>query len=139
MTYPAPQAPATLPKELSAARVIMWVQFGFGVLGSALFLLGLAALLSVGFVAGAAVVLVLGFVAIAMTVLIGVCAATLKQGRKWTLYATIVAEVLMILNYLNALFSVQVGNTLGSVIGLVLAAAVLGSLLRPTGRAFFRN
>ncbi|HWD04004.1 MAG TPA: hypothetical protein VG674_16300 [Amycolatopsis sp.] len=121
------------PRGLKQARIVMWVQVVFSVLGSIFLLVLAGAASSADDASGVGGLLVVaGVVNVVLAVALGVCAAQLASGRPWAWVTAIVVEAVIMINALVSL--ITAGAT--GVLPMVLAAAALGGLLSKEMRAW---
>ncbi|MET7990000.1 MULTISPECIES: hypothetical protein [unclassified Amycolatopsis] len=119
MTNPGEYGP---PKGLGQARIFMWIQVAFSVLGS--ILIGAVAGASAGGFAG--VLLVIVVVNILMAIALAACAIVLPQGKQWAFVTAIVVEAVIIINGIVTLIS----SGFSGVLPLVFAGLALRGLLQ---------
>ncbi|SEU33621.1 hypothetical protein [Nonomuraea wenchangensis] len=119
-----------IPQPVSLARICMWVQAGLGAVGL-LLLLTLVGGMEAN-AAGAA--LLLFAVPLGAILLIGFAAYRMTSRRRWVRVAGLVVESLLVL---NGLWSLLGEVSLGTLLNMALAAAVVWLLFTRQSAAWF--
>ncbi|MFF4598852.1 hypothetical protein [Amycolatopsis sp. NPDC001319] len=128
MTNPGVYGP---PKGLGQARIFMWIQVAFNVLGSLLLLVAAAAA-SVGDTGVAGLLVVIIVINILMAVVLAVCAITLQSGKQWPWVTAIVVEAIVVINGIVTIISSGVTG----ILPIVFAGLALRGLLHKDVRAW---
>ncbi|WP_326565883.1 hypothetical protein VSH64_28920 [Amycolatopsis rhabdoformis] len=132
MTNPGDYGP---PKGLGQARIFMWIQVAFNVLGSIFLLLAAGALASTSAAddtGTAGLLVVILVVNIVMAVLLAVCAIQLRSGKQWPWITAIVVEAIVVINGIVTMIS----SGFTGVLPIVFAALALSGLLHKDVRAW---
>ncbi|GAA3818271.1 hypothetical protein GCM10022226_43530 [Sphaerisporangium flaviroseum] len=119
-----------MPREVTTARWVMWVQVALSLL--ALVLLGFA-LTSAIDLSGGGLLLLLGL-GIVTTILLGVLAARYPSRRRWVRITAFVVEGLLILDWG---YNVASDFTVTSLFNVILPVIVVILLSRPAASAWF--
>ncbi|QRP47330.1 hypothetical protein [Amycolatopsis sp. FDAARGOS 1241] len=128
MTNPGVYGP---PKGLGQARIFMWIQVAFSVLGSIL-ILALAAAASSNGAEGTGLLVVIAVINFVMAVALAVCAVKLPSGRQWPWVTAIVVEAIVVINGIVTLISEGVTG----ILPLIFAGLALRGLLHKDVRAW---
>jgi hypothetical protein len=124
----------TMPRSVKTARVVLWIQTGFGLFGAAFFLV-FAGPIARDTGAESAGILAIGLAALLIAVVLGLLALRSSSRQSWVRITAIVIEGVLIAGGVLAL--VQGAGASTQAIGFALAAVVIVHMLKPETAAWF--